>query len=164
MKSADEYQAPISAPARMRGHGLFDYCPWRHVGELDGIELRYHAEGPLGMTRFAEKAISLRLGMTANQRRSTLTHELAHVERGPGRGPRDPSGRAQSVMARADELIVELTAVTRLVPAAVLERLPALVERHGRLAAIDFLGIDRAILDDALKLCAAVGSKAVVDV
>ncbi|MDI6912475.1 hypothetical protein [Nocardioides sp.] len=155
MTTADEFQAPISAAATVRGHGLSAYCPWRHLGELDGIELLYHTGGPLGITRFADNAISLRVGMTTNQRRSTLAHELVHIERGPGRGQRDSSGTAQSVTARADELIVEMTAAIRLVPAAVLEHLPTLVTKHGRRAAIDFLGIDGAALDDALALCAA---------
>lgn len=36
----------------------------------------------MGLTRFAERTISLRRGMTYAERRSTVLHECLHVERG----------------------------------------------------------------------------------
>lgn len=56
---------------------------WRRFREqLEHIELRWHDGGLMGRTLFRENAISLRRGMTYEQRRCTIAHEILHVERG----------------------------------------------------------------------------------
>lgn len=57
--------------------------PWRALRELAHVELRWHDGGKMGRTIHGEAAISLRRGMTWEQRRCTVQHELLHVENGP---------------------------------------------------------------------------------
>ena len=92
--------------------GEWDYCPWQHLGDLDGVELRYHRSGEAGITVFDSRTISLRAGMSGAQRRSTLAHELVHLERGPV-----PEGATASV----EEYLAECTALLRLIPTPVLD-------------------------------------------
>jgi len=117
--------------------GTWDYCPWQHLGDLEGVELTYHDDGPTGLTDFAQTQISLRRGMTAARRRATLAHEIVHLERGPA---------LMGATAMVDEYITECTAGLRLVPAAILKDLPTLVERYGCDAAAAFLGVDEQLV------------------
>ncbi|WP_181312505.1 hypothetical protein [Nocardioides campestrisoli] len=39
--------------------------------------------GVLGLTDYARRTVTLALGMTQAERRSTIAHELVHIERGP---------------------------------------------------------------------------------
>lgn len=55
--------------------------PWRLLRALPHIELQWHDDGPEGMTDFATY-VSLRRGLDQEQRRSTLLHELTHLNRG----------------------------------------------------------------------------------
>lgn len=57
--------------------------PWRILRALDHIELRWHDDGPMGETLFEDDAISIRRGLTWEERRCTVLHECVHVERGP---------------------------------------------------------------------------------
>ncbi len=123
--------------------GSWDYCPWQHLGDLDGVELRYHEEGEPGMFDFERRAISLRRNMTASQRRASLAHEIVHYERGPA---------CVGATAEVDELLVESTAVLRLIPEPVLRTLPELVDLHGYQAAASFLGVDEQMIDGALAM------------
>jgi hypothetical protein len=56
--------------------------PWRRLRDLAHITLLWHDGGPAGETDFEANTISLRRGMTHDERRSTVLHECLHVERG----------------------------------------------------------------------------------
>lgn len=57
--------------------------PWRLLREAAQVELQWHRGGPMGKTVHSEQVISLRMGMTWEERRCTVQHELLHIERGP---------------------------------------------------------------------------------
>lgn len=57
--------------------------PWRRLRALTHITLLWHDGGVAGETDFEAGTISLRRGMTHDERRSTILHECIHVERGP---------------------------------------------------------------------------------
>lgn len=57
--------------------------PWKILRELVHVELRWHDDGPMGQTIHSEQAISLRRGMTWEERRCTVQHEVLHLLRGP---------------------------------------------------------------------------------
>lgn len=57
--------------------------PWRRLRALTHIELLWHEGGLMGETDFDAGTISLRRGMSWEERRCTLLHECLHVERGP---------------------------------------------------------------------------------
>jgi hypothetical protein len=130
----------------MTPFGARDYCPWQHLGDLDGVAVLYHRDGEAGVADFESRTVSLRLGMSGAQRRVTLAHELIHLERGPA---------CEGATARVDELLVEASAALRLIPATVLADLPALVAKHGRDAAAEFLAIDDHLLAVALSMLRA---------
>lgn len=82
------------------------FNPWRRLRALSHIELRWHDEGPMGETDFEAGVISLRRGMTYEERRSTVLHECIHVERGP----------APLTFAEKEELLVEKATARQLLP------------------------------------------------
>jgi hypothetical protein len=127
--------------------GAWAYCPWQHLGDLDGVELRYHREGEAGFVVFDTRVISLRAGMSGAQRRSTLAHEIVHLERGPVH---------QGATAKVEEYLAECGAILRLIPASVLSELPRLVQVHGLDAAAEFLGLDQTAIRTALDVLNAV--------
>lgn len=57
--------------------------PWRRLHEAAHITLRWHDGGPMGWCRHSTQEVSIRRGMTTAERRSTLLHEMIHLERGP---------------------------------------------------------------------------------
>lgn len=57
--------------------------PWRRLRALSHIRLVWHDGGPMGETDFGAMTISLRRGLTWEERRCTVLHECLHVERGP---------------------------------------------------------------------------------
>lgn len=57
--------------------------PWRRLRALAHIRLLWHDGGDPGFTDFEAGTISLRRGMNQAERRSTILHEVIHVERGP---------------------------------------------------------------------------------
>lgn len=59
------------------------FHPWRTLRALVHVTLYWHDGGPAGRTCFTAQTISLRRGLTQAERRSTLTHELRHIARGP---------------------------------------------------------------------------------
>lgn len=56
--------------------------PWRRLRRLAHITLKWHDGGPAGETDYEANTISLRRGLTHDERRSTILHECLHVERG----------------------------------------------------------------------------------
>lgn len=82
------------------------YHPWRRLRELVEVTLHWHDDGPAGWCRHSTQEVSLRRGMTQAERRSTVCHEVVHLERGPavrGYGARE-------------ELEVSKEAARRLLP------------------------------------------------
>jgi hypothetical protein len=57
--------------------------PWRMLRKLTHITLLWHDGGDAGLTDHEAGTISLRRGMTQDERRCTILHECLHVERGP---------------------------------------------------------------------------------
>ena len=57
--------------------------PWRRLRELADVTLRWHQGGPMGWTHHASQTISLREGMTYEERRCSIQHELLHIGNGP---------------------------------------------------------------------------------
>jgi len=84
--------------------------PWRHLRTLDGVELRWRDTERVGCYNHRSGVIEMATGMTQAERRSTLTHELIHVERGPV----PPQCRDE------EERIVERLAARRLIPVVAL--------------------------------------------
>lgn len=59
------------------------YHPWRRLRELAHLTLHWHDDGPAGWCRHSTQELSLLRGMTQAERRSTVCHEVVHLERGP---------------------------------------------------------------------------------
>lgn len=82
------------------------YHPWRRLRDLVEVTLHWHDDGPAGWCRHSTQEVSLRRDLTQVERRSTICHELVHLERGPairGYGARE-------------ELEVSKEAARRLLP------------------------------------------------
>lgn len=65
--------------------GQHHHHPWRAFRAFVGWTLHWRdlPEGLLGFTDHGRRHVVLTLGMTQAERRSTIAHETAHVERGP---------------------------------------------------------------------------------
>ena len=87
--------------------------PWRAVAGLPDVTVVYGdpGEGNVGLVDLRSRVITLCPSLLQDERRSTLTHELVHLERGTPCGPGDPEERE-----------VERLAAARIIP------LPDLVE------------------------------------
>lgn len=59
--------------------------PWREFSRLTDWTLRWQRlpSGIWGLTDFATKTVTLTLGMTQAERRTTIAHETQHILRGP---------------------------------------------------------------------------------
>lgn len=88
--------------------------PWRALRALSEWTLHWRdlGEETLGVTDFDERTITLNTGMTQAQRRSTIAHETAHVERGP----------APHWMKPREESLVDQIAARRLISFEALAR------------------------------------------
>lgn len=82
------------------------FHPWRLLRSLAHVTLVWHEGGAPGYTRHSTATISLREGMDQAKRRSVLTHELAHLERGP----------CQRLNVGKDELAAAKLAACQLLP------------------------------------------------
>lgn len=82
------------------------YHPWRRLRELVDVTLHWHDDGPAGWCRHSTQDVSIRRGMTQAERRSTICHELVHLERGP----------AVRGQAAREEIEVSKEAARRLIP------------------------------------------------
>lgn len=114
--------------------------PWRLLRDLAHIELRWHEGGPMGRTFHAEQVISLRRGMTWEERRCTVQHELLHVERGP-----QPRG----LRAKDEETVRRETARLMLPDVKVVAE--ALAWAHNLDEAAEELGVDTYVLRKRLR-------------
>lgn len=117
------------------------FNPWRRLRALPHIELRWHDDGPMGETDFEAGVISLRRGMTWEERRSTVLHECIHVERGPV-----PMG-----LAEREELLVEKATAQELLPSIkVIAEAFAWAQGDTECAAYE-LGVDVDVLRTRMK-------------
>lgn len=117
------------------------FNPWRRLRALTHIELLWHDGGPMGETDFEAGTISLRRGMTYEERRCTVLHECLHVERGPV-----PLG-----LAEREELQVEKATARALLPS--VRRIGdalAWAEGDEAIAAAE-LGVDVGVLRTRMK-------------
>ena len=109
--------------------------PWRRLRALAHVELRWHDEpDPMGLTDFATY-ISLSRTLTWAERRSTILHEVLHVERGP----------APSWCEAKEERLVDKEAARWLLPDVRVIG-DALAWSHSYAEAADELGVDEALL------------------
>jgi IrrE N-terminal-like domain len=93
---------------------LARYHPWRHLGRLTHITLRWtrdddELDGALGWFYVDRDEIVMDSRQTQAQRRSTLAHELVHAERGD-----EPCG--SPVLDLRQEDVVSKAAARRLIP------------------------------------------------
>lgn len=82
--------------------------PWRALRALTGWTLHWADLGDpdlLGVTDYQARTITLASGMTQAQRRSTIAHEVAHVERGP----------VPAHLEAREEVAVDVLAARRLI-------------------------------------------------
>ena len=63
--------------------GSSAWNPWAELAARPEIELRWIARGGRGCIDFATRVITLNLAMGHAERRSVVSHELVHDERGP---------------------------------------------------------------------------------
>jgi hypothetical protein len=81
--------------------------PWRELRSMPEWSLHYAPSlpwGAHGWTRWADRTVWLRVGLTQVERRCALAHELEHVRRGPdGQGEHEEAAVEQ---ATARSLIV----------------------------------------------------------
>ena len=101
----DPVSNPVSEPTSTVP-GMQWPHPWRRLRELAHVTLEWHDAGPMGVTTHSTSTISIRRGLTWEERRCTVQHELVHVERGPV-----PAG-----LAAKDEESVRRETALRMIP------------------------------------------------
>ena len=134
-----------------RGRVLYAYDPWTHMAMFPGAMLHYAdlPGGEWGLTEFAPRVITLTHGLSAAEARSTLAHELVHLERGP------LPARAPRRVREVEETVCDTIAALRLIPAARLVTLGEQIERHGELAVAAALEVDEFLVQAAARVSAA---------
>lgn len=110
------------------------YHPWRALRGLPHITLRWSAAVARG--RVDGHTITLHPLLTQAERRSTLAHELVHLERGP----------APPHLTAREELLVEEIAARRLVNLDDLADAIVWHDGHAHDDMADDLWVDRAVL------------------
>lgn len=121
-------------PARA-SHG---HHPWRRFGELTEWTLRWAdlPAGVMGTTCHQTRTVTLALGMSQAERRCTIAHETAHIERGP----------VPPHQAAREELLIDRTVARLLIP-SLPDLVDALVWAGGHLeTAADALWVDDYLL------------------
>lgn len=77
--------------------------PWRRLREqFAHVTLTWHDGGPMGLTVHSTATVSLRRGLSWEQRRCTLDHELDHIDAGPV--PRGLREKHEETVRRATAL------------------------------------------------------------
>ncbi len=117
--------------------------PWRRFAELSDWSLRWAElpDGVMGRTCHRTRTVTLALGMSQAERRCTIAHETAHIERGPV-PPR---------LAPREEWAIDRTVARLLIPS--LGRLvDAMTWANGHLeTAADALWVDDYLLTARLR-------------
>lgn len=102
----------------------YRFNPWRRLRALGPTwRLRWSSHLPFdtyGRTDWAARTITLAEGMSFEERRSTITHEVTHVERGP----------ASACHSVGEELLVDRISARLLLP-SVRDVADALVYHRG---------------------------------
>lgn len=83
--------------------------PWRRFGKCPEWELKVSADmdpGEYGYTDHSTKTVVIRAGMSFEERRSTIAHEIHHIYRGP----------VPDHKTLAEELLVDRCAARLLLP------------------------------------------------
>lgn len=125
------------------------YDPFTHLGlGFRGVYVRFAEleDDEVGEVNFNARTITLQRGISAHEARSTLAHELVHLERGPA-----PLGETPS-----EEAVVDLVAASRLLPVAELEGLAGRVKKEGIDAVALSLEADEGVVRVGMILAAAV--------
>ena len=83
------------------------FDPWRELRRCADVAVVFGDPGPgaLGSVDYVSRTITLAPDLLQRERRTTLTHELIHLERGP----------VTAVGVRREEATVELEAARRLI-------------------------------------------------
>ena len=137
------------------------YDPWVHLGLGDPAELfggvtvafKDLPNGQWGLTTFATRRIELTRGLTAHEVRSTLAHELVHLERGPVYGV---EGGPEHLY---DEAICDLIAASRLIPLDELPGLCARVDAEGIGPVAESLEVDGDTVQAGMDLARAIAGR-----
>lgn len=110
----------------MRSH---QFHPWRRLRDLGPswtLEFSHHLpEAVYGWTDFRRRTITLREGLSFEERRCTITHEVEHARRGP----------ASSCAVMAEELEVDRIA-SRLLLSSIRDVADTLIYHHGNYEAV----------------------------
>lgn len=87
--------------------GMHRHHPWRALRSLTDWTLHWRDLGDevLGETDHHRRTVTLTTGMTQAQRRSTIAHEVAHIERGP----------VPAFLEPREEVAVDVVAARRLI-------------------------------------------------
>jgi hypothetical protein len=117
--------------------------PWRWLRELSHVTLLWHDDSPgapMGVANFAAQTVSIRRGMTYEQRRCTVLHELLHLDRGPA---------LTTTVGRDEDAVRRATARLMLPSTRVLG--DALAWAHDEHEAAEELSVDVGVLRDRLR-------------
>lgn len=109
--------------------------PWRQLRAMAEVTLAWHEGGPRGRFDHDTLTLSLRLGMTQAERRSTVRHELEHVHR----------GRVWAAWREREEAACELAAARDLIDVERLGEALAWTQDAGEVA--DELWVDVGLLE-----------------
>lgn len=93
---------------RLTSENVTRWHPWRSLRALTHVECSTVdlPDDVLAWTHFSEQRIELARGLLQSERRSVLTHELIHLERGP----------VSAAYADSEERAVDAEAARRLIP------------------------------------------------
>lgn len=114
--------------------------PWRRLRELAHVTLEWHEGGRMGVAHHGSQTVSLRRGMTYEERRCTLLHELLHLDNGP-----QPFG----LKAKEEEAVRRETARVMLPDIRAVGE--AIAWAHTPMEAAEELGVDLYVLRKRLR-------------
>lgn len=114
--------------------------PWRWLRQHSHVTLLWHDDGDMGEADFDAQTVSIRRGMTYEERRCTLLHELLHLERGPA---------LTTTVGRDEDAVRRATARLMLPSTKALGE--ALAWAHDDYEAAEELAVDVGVLRDRLR-------------
>lgn len=117
------------------------FHPWQALRSMPDVTLVYGDPGPgvLGSVDYATRTITLSADLLQAEARTTLAHELIHLERGPA-----PPGSEER-----EEAVVERETARRLIPLAALVSAIGWTDDSYELARE--LGVDQAAVETRLR-------------
>lgn len=88
------------------------FHPWRKLRELAHIRLEWqNVDDEMGCADTSTDTVTITTGMTQAERRSTLTHELIHLERGSAVGDRHRLIEERHVQRESARRLITLDAL-----------------------------------------------------